>query len=208
MKKTEHIIDCRGLACPAPVLRAKETIEQEAVTCLVMLVDNEAARENVSRFLSRAGYSVRLEEWEGAEAVVGERPEAGAPAGPAPQEPRVLSQAAGESRIMVLAGSDRLGTGDDYLGGRLMVNFLGTLKEMGRSLWTLVLLNAGVKLACVGSEVLSALQELEAAGVQVLVCGTCLTHFQLLDQKQVGQTTNMLDIVTHLQLADKVITLT
>ena len=85
MKKQEYIIDCRGLACPAPVLRAKETIEREAVDFLVMLVDNEAARENVSRFLSRAGYAVRLEEWEGAQAVVGERSGAAgeAPAGPA-----------------------------------------------------------------------------------------------------------------------------
>jgi selenium metabolism protein YedF len=109
---------------------------------------------------------------------------------------------------MVLAGTDRLGTGDDFLGERLMVNFLGTLKEMGRELWTLVLLNAGVKLACTGSEVLTTLQELEAAGVQVLVCGTCLNHFKLLEQKQVGETTNMLDIVTHMQLADKVVSVT
>ncbi len=69
----EQIIDCRGLACPAPVLKAKETIDRGQVDCLVMLVDNEAARENVSRFLSRAGYVVRLEDWEGAAAVVGER---------------------------------------------------------------------------------------------------------------------------------------
>jgi hypothetical protein len=41
-----------------------------------------------------------------------------------------------------------------------------------------------------------------------MVCGTCLNHFQLLEQKQVGETTNMLDIVTAMQLADKVITLT
>jgi len=33
----------------------------------------------------------------------------------------------------------------------------------------------------------------------------CLDHFNLLDKKQVGQTTNMLDIVTAMQLADKVI---
>ena len=83
MKKQEYIIDCRGLACPAPVLRAKETIEREAVDFLVMLVDNEAARENVSRFLSRSGYTVRLEEWEGAQAVVGERPGAAGEACPA-----------------------------------------------------------------------------------------------------------------------------
>ena len=55
---------------------------------------------------------------------------------------------------------------------------------------------------------LTSLQELEAAGVQVLVCGTCLNHFKLLEQKQVGETTNMLDIVTHMQLADKVVSVT
>jgi intracellular sulfur oxidation DsrE/DsrF family protein len=52
------------------------------------------------------------------------------------------------------------------------------------------------------------LQELEKKGVMVLVCGTCLNHFHLLEQKQVGETTNMLDIVTHMQLADKVVSLT
>ena len=208
MKKQEYIIDCRGLACPAPVLRAKETIEREPVDCLVMLVDNDAARENVSRFLSRAGYAVRLEEWEGAAAVVGERGVAVAPGEPKAAGPTAAVKAAGVAKIMVLAGTDRLGTGDDFLGERLMVNFLSTLKEMGPELWTLVLLNAGVKLACSGSEVLATLQALEAAGVQVLVCGTCLNHFKLLEHKQVGQTTNMLDIVSHMQLADKVVSLT
>lgn len=204
MKKQEYIIDCRGLACPAPVLRAKETIDGEAVDFLVMLVDNEAARENVSRFLSRSGYAVRLEEWEGAQAVVGERSGA---AGKGPAEPAAAPIKA-TARIMVLAGADRLGRGDEFLGQRLMVNFLGTLKEMGRELWTLVLLNSGVKLACTGSEVLTALRELEAAGVQVLVCGTCLNHFKLLEEKKVGETTNMLDIVTHMQMADKVVAVT
>ena len=47
--------------------------------------------------------------------------------------------------------------------------------------------------------------ELETEGLTILVCGTCLDHFDLLARKQVGQTTNMLDIVTAMQLADKVI---
>jgi intracellular sulfur oxidation DsrE/DsrF family protein len=71
-----------------------------------------------------------------------------------------------------------------------------------------VLLNAGVKLTVSGSQVLASLQELEKNGVMILVCGTCLNHFQLLEKKEVGETTNMLDIVTHMQLADKVISLT
>ena len=79
---------------------------------------------------------------------------------------------------------------------------------MGRELWCLVLLNSGVKLTVAGSEVLASLQTLEQEGVMELVCGTCLNHFQLLEHKQVGETTNMLDIVTHMQLADKVISFT
>ncbi len=207
MGKAEYVIDCRGLACPAPVLRAKETVEREEVDSLVMLVDNEAAKENVSRFLSRAGYAVWVEEQEGAIAVVGSKSMA-KPQHP-PQTPQPTPVAApAEAKVMVVIGTDRLGSGDDFLGGRLMVNFIATLKEMGPALWNVVFLNAGVKLACTGSEVLPALRELAQAGIQILVCGTCLNHFHLLAEKQVGETTNMLDIVTQMQLANKVISLT
>ena len=105
-------------------------------------------------------------------------------------------------------GADRLGRGDEVLGTKLIASFIATLKEMGPDLWCVVMLNAGVKLAVAGSEVLAGLKDLEQSGVRLLVCGTCLTHFKLLEAKQVGETTNMLDIVTAMQLADKVITLT
>ncbi|HSO72270.1 MAG TPA: sulfurtransferase-like selenium metabolism protein YedF, partial [Thermodesulfobacteriota bacterium] len=111
----------------------------------------------------------------------------------------------GGQKTIVLISKDKLGTGDDYLGGQLMLNFLKTLKEMGKSLWRLVFLNSGVKLTIEGAESLPLIQELAGQGVSVLVCGTCLNHFGLLEQKKVGETTNMLDIVTSLQVADKVI---
>jgi len=100
---------------------------------------------------------------------------------------------------------ERIGHGDDGLGGLLLLNFLKTLKEMRPDLWRLVLVNGAVKLTAEGSEGLPHLQELADSGVSILVCGTCLNHFQLLEKKQVGETTNMLDIVTSLQLADSVI---
>ena len=76
---------------------------------------------------------------------------------------------------------------------------------MGDELWRLVFVNNGVKLTIDVSEVLSVLKAYEKDGLHILVCGTCLTHFNLLDKKQVGETTNMLDIVTAMQLADKII---
>ena len=168
-----------------------------------MLVDNPAAQENVSRFLQRAGFEVRVEETQG------DLRDHRLPDGP-PAPARSSVPEAGETphKILVLMGSDTLGRGDDFLGSKLMGNFISTLKEMGPELWCVVLLNSGVKLAVGGSEVLPGLQALEHSGVRLLVCGTCLTHFELLEAKQVGETTNMLDIVTAMQLADKVITLT
>jgi selenium metabolism protein YedF len=108
---------------------------------------------------------------------------------------------------MVMCATDRIGYGDDVLGLKLMINFLRTLKEMGDELWRLVFVNNGVKLTIEGSEVLEDLKAYEAAGLNILVCGTCLDHFKLLDKKQVGETTNMLDIVTAMQLSDRVINL-
>ncbi|RLB79776.1 MAG: sulfurtransferase-like selenium metabolism protein YedF, partial [Deltaproteobacteria bacterium] len=110
-------------------------------------------------------------------------------------------------KIMVMLVTDRMGYGDDELGLKLMISYIKTLKEMGPELWRLVFVNNGVKLTIEGSEVLPVLKEYEEQGLYILVCGTCLTHFDLLDQKQVGETTNMLDIVTAMQLADKVISI-
>jgi selenium metabolism protein YedF len=104
-----------------------------------------------------------------------------------------------------MAATDRMGFGDDELGKKLMINFIKTLKEMGKELWRLVFVNNGVKLAIEGSAALEALKELEESGITILVCGTCLDHFKLLEKKKVGETTNMLDIVTAMQVADKVI---
>ena len=200
---TSRELDCRGQACPHPVLKTKEIVDQGDAAQVTVLVDNDAARENVSRFLERAGYRVLVEMSGGGYAVTGVRTGEGAPL--CPEDTR---EEAAAHKILVLVGADRMGTGDDDLGRKLIASFLGTLKEMGPELWCLIFLNAGVKLTVAGSEVLGSIQELATEGVMVLVCGTCLNHFQLLEKKQVGETTNMLDIVTHMQLADRVISLT
>ena len=193
-------IDARKLACPAPVLMAKEAVENNQPEAICIVVDNEASSQNVARFLESQSYSVTVENRDGEYKLTGMRGE-GAAVQP---EPKKASRAA-EKKIMVMVCTDRMGYGDDELGLKLMINFLKTLSEMGSDLWRLVFVNNGVKLTVIDSEVLDVLRALEAEGVHIMVCGTCLTHFDLLEQKQVGETTNMLDIVTAMQLADKVI---
>ena len=195
-------IDCRGLACPAPVLKTKELIEQEKPEKLVVIVDNEAARQNVTRFMEYQGFNVSASE-EGTDFHV--TGHAGEGAEPAVKPEKTIESEEFKQKIMVMVGSDRMGHGDDALGLKLMISFLKTLKEMGDELWRLVFVNNGVKMTISDSEVLPVLEELEKSGVYILVCGTCLTHFNLLEKKMVGETTNMLDIVTAMQLADKVV---
>lgn len=198
-------IDARGLTCPAPVLLAKDTIDKEHPTILTVIVDNNASRENVGRFLTSRNYQVS-EKAVGAEFHLLATAKDGAQVDP-PTQPAEESVPAttGKRKILILVTSDKLGKGDDELGAKLMIAYLKTIKEMGDELWHLVFINGGVKLTITDSPVLAELKEYEQQGVIVLACGTCLTHFNLMKAKQVGQTTNMLDIVCATQLADKVI---
>ena len=193
-------IDARGLACPAPVLQAKNAIEEDKVNSIEVLIDNEAGRQNVCRFLKSQGFGVSVQEREGDFHVTGRREGGLEPEGVVAEKPDTEKK-----KIVVMVANNCVGHGDDELGSKLMVSFLKTIKEMGDELWRLVFVNNGVKLTIDVSEVLSVLKAYEKDGLHILVCGTCLTHFNLLDKKQVGETTNMLDIVTAMQLADKII---
>jgi selenium metabolism protein YedF len=197
-------LDCRGLACPAPVLQTKQLLEKESLAAIKVIVDNEAARQNVTRFLEHQKFQVTVEKLGSDLHLLGTK------SGEVRAVDKAVPRAEGEAKhkkIMVMVASDRMGRGDDELGAKLMFNFLKTLKEMGHELWRLVFVNNGVKLAVEGSETLPILKELEEDGVQILVCGTCLNHFKLLEKKKVGETTNMLDIVTAMQVSDKVISI-
>ena len=197
-------LDARGLACPAPVLLVKDAIEREQPMTLEILVDNDGSRENVERFLGTKKYAVMVSR-QGSDYLLAatHAGQTGAENCPIMAEPIAEVR----SKTLVLIASDRLGSGDDELGSKLMAAFIKTIKEMGDELWRLVFVNGGVKLTIDTSPVLAELQAYEQAGTIIMACGTCLAHFDLVEAKRVGQTTNMLDIVTAIQLADKVVSL-
>lgn len=199
-------LDARGLACPAPVLMVKDLVERENPLELMVQVDNDASRENVTRFLTTRNYLVTEDRQNGVFHLLARHKESGEqPAQPPMPAPSATT--ATRPKILVVVTSAQLGRGDDMLGDKLMANYLKTLKEMGEDLWQLIFVNSGVKLTISSSPVLAELQEYEKNGVIILACGTCLEHFQLTEFKKVGATTNMLDIVTAMQLADKVVSI-
>lgn len=196
------MLDCRGLLCPQPVIETRKALEQKP-SAVTVLVDNAPASENVRRLLEKSGYAVTVEQRETALWAVNGTADASCAVC---AEAEAIIEAAPERgrRTLIFLSTEVLGHGSDELGAKLMANFLATLPEMN-DLWRIVMVNGGVKLASTPGRALDALKKLEASGVSLLVCGTCLEHYGLLEQKQVGETTNMLDIVTSLDLADKVI---
>jgi selenium metabolism protein YedF len=195
-------IDARGLVCPAPVLQTKAAIQEESPNGVRVVVDNAASQQNIQRFLESQGFQTVLENVGSDYIVIGS-----CDSRTSEQSQTIPEPSSDAKKIMVMCATDRIGFGDDALGSKLMINFLRTLKEMGGELWRIVFVNNGVKLTIDGSDVLEDLKAYESAGLKILVCGTCLDHFNILKKKQVGETTNMLDIITAMQLADKVISL-
>lgn len=198
-------LHCEGLACPEPVIQCRNLVEKKHPTSLIVYVDNAAASENVTRYLIKQGYIVlSKQETEHRWSIAAQSSE-NAPRGNTCTPCQGMESVSSFPKTLVLITTPVLGQGDNELGSKLMENFLATLPELGDTLWRVILLNGGVKLAATPGKSLDSLKKLEVSGVDILVCGACLTFYDLLDAKQVGQTTNMLDVVTSLSVADKVI---
>jgi selenium metabolism protein YedF len=194
------LIDARNMACPKPVIETKKFLEENRECIeLAVLVDNPAASENVSRFLSNCGFEVSVARDGDTLKITGLNKK-----GEEASHTREEADEFSETKTLVMIARDKMGSGDSALGEKLMKNFIATLYEY-QGLWMLVFVNSGVKLAVSGSGALEDLKKLAESGVKILVCGTCLDHYKILEAKEVGETTNMLDIVTSLNLADKVI---
>ncbi|WP_129600734.1 sulfurtransferase TusA family protein [Anaerophilus nitritogenes] len=54
-------VDTRGMSCPQPVLMTKNAISDDPEK-LEILVDNNTAKNNVSRFLKHTGYTFQIKE--------------------------------------------------------------------------------------------------------------------------------------------------
>jgi len=109
------------------------------------------------------------------------------------------------SSLVVYVSSKGLGRGDEELGAILMASFLDTLSQFKGEISHAIFLNAGAKLTVQGSPVLEQIRQLEQLGVEVLVCGTCLSHFGITDQLAVGSVSNMFAILETLSRAGRII---
>lgn len=187
------VIDCKGLACPKPVILTKKELESMDSGEVTSIVDNNVAVENLKKLSESMGCQSKIEEKEGLFYVTitksacstAKKPEG--------------------SRPVILVTSDKLGVGDDKLGQALMKSYMFALPEADVLPEAMLFLNGGVKLTTEGSDVLDSLKKLEKSGVEIMSCGTCLDFYNLKDKLIIGTVTNMYTIVERMNGASNTI---
>jgi selenium metabolism protein YedF len=194
-------VDCRGLNCPEPVLRTKNALAEGPADGLKIVVDNETARENVLRFARSRGKEA---EWHKEEDLFYITVKPGQPDRQETAMPSPESSSAGKPVLLI--STNQLGQGSSELGEMLMRNFIYTLTKRDDLPRAIVFMNSGVKLTVKESPAIEELDDLQARGVQILVCGTCLDYYELKGVHKAGQVSNMYDIADLLFDAGRVIT--
>ena len=191
-------IDCRNMACPAPVVTTKRALEDNDTEALEVLLDDGAPRENVTRFARNRGYVVTETPVDGGFSLT----ISGTGASMAPPQ-----QATSQGNRVMLFTTDRLGDGPEELGHLLMKNFIITLLDLPEPPDRMLFLNTGIHLTCEGSDVLEALEALGNRGAEILSCGICLDFFHKKDKLKAGAVTNMFTTAENLMNAASVIRL-
>lgn len=202
--KQPIIVDARGLACPQPVVKTKEALENHPGRAVEVLVDNRDSAENVSRFARSRGREVETDE-EGATHRVFIRPGPESSGRTPVDEVEPASCAVTGQKLVVYVGADRMGRGSEELGKKLMRGFLRTWLDSPAKPWRMVFLNSGVHLTTIDEEAPEVLELLAERGVEILTCGTCLQHFGLEKELRVGKVTNMYEVVETLCSAGRVV---
>ncbi|MFH1437138.1 MAG: sulfurtransferase-like selenium metabolism protein YedF [Pseudomonadota bacterium] len=195
-------IDCRGQACPAPVINTKNALSELAGGGrLRVLADNEASAGNVRSFSEGQGHEVSMEEKDGVWAVtIVKRGEGGGTDSIACER----EHRKGEGTVVVIS-SDEMGSGAVDLGKILIQSFFKTLKDIDPGPGKIIFYNSGVYLLAEGSGPLEEIKALEAGGIEILACGTCLEYYKLKEKLAVGRISNMVEIAGSMLGADRVI---
>ena len=207
MKKIK--VDAMGDQCPIPVIKTKKALKEITETTLVEVhVDNEIAVQNLSKMAKQKNLEYKCEKLEEQHYIIkinaegeGVSIQQKAPA----ENDKEICYPDRKSNTVVVLSSNQMGNGSEELGQILMKGFIFALTELDELPSTVLLYNSGVKLSTEGSNSIEDLKTLQAQGVEILSCGTCLNYYDLTEKLQVGDVTNMYFILEKIAQADKII---
>ena len=196
-------VNALGDVCPIPVVKTKKAIQElQGAGEVCVLVDNEIAVQNLTKMAQQKGYVIKSEKLEVKKyqvvLTIGEVSEEAV-------EECVECVPEVRSNKVVVISSDKMGEGDEALGALLMKGFVFALTQQDELPATILFYNGGAKLTCENAPTLEDVKSLEAQGVEILTCGTCLNHYGLADKLQVGGVTNMYVIAEKMLQASLII---
>ena len=198
-------LNCIGDKCPVPVVKTLKAIGAMTEPGLLEVrVDNEIAVQNVTKLAQSKSFPVTVEKLAEEDyrlliqvEKVGETAEAA--------EEEASCAAGKKENIVVAIAGKTIGHGSDELGTNLMRAFIYALSQQEELPSSIVFYNGGAFYTCEGSPSLEDIKNMEAQGVEILTCGTCLDYYGLKDKLAAGKVTNMYTIVERFMKADKVI---
>lgn len=200
-------VNAMGDACPIPVVKTKKAISaMKTSDILVTLVDNEIAVQNLTKLGKSMGYPVTSEKLGEKEYKVQMEVTVETEDSKEEKTEEVLTCIPdSRNNTVVVISSPRMGEGNDELGTVLMKGFLYALTQLDELPKTILFYNGGATLTCEGSASLEDLKSLEAQGVEILTCGTCLNYYEMSDKLRVGEVTNMYTIAEKMTGAGKLV---
>jgi hypothetical protein len=121
--------------------------------------------------------------------------------------PQKLAEPSQVKNIVVIFGSDSIGSGNEVLGKKLMYLFLQALINGPVKPRAIILLNSAVKMAQGKTESLDKLIVLEELGSKIMVCISSADEYNSSDNVHVGFVASMDEICETIMNAWKVISL-
>ena len=202
------VVNAMGDACPIPVVKTKNAIKELSGAGMVeTLVDNEIAVQNLTKFGNSKGFTVSSEKkTEKDFTVTFQIPENSTTSTPATESavPACTPDSKKHGLVAVLS-ANTMGNGEEQLGKILMKSFIFALTKQDQLPEIILCYNSGASLTCEDSDSLEDLKSLEAEGVKILTCGTCLDFYGLKESLAVGSVTNMYEIVEIMENAGTII---
>ena len=196
-------IDATGKQCPVPVvMTTKELNAVKEPGTVEVRVDNEVAVQNLLRLASGKNLEAKSEKIEDKLFVV--TINVTGPVEADEQEEAVCMTDKRDNTVVVIS-SDRMGEGNDELGKVLIKGFIYALTQLENLPKTVIFYNGGATIPVEGSVSLEDLKNLEAQGVEIITCGTCLDFYNLKEKLAVGSVTNMYTIVEKMSKASCII---